>query len=812
MRMRSESAWQWMKHLLVETGERDARASAWGDEEPNRAEWLARRPSLPPLFFLASALWVGTALAIDGLFGMGFEECLALFLMGSAGALVSVYAFWRGGTLFGCVILGLSLGCLLGSAHAAQTLSAQAKLQETAGSISVRAIQDSRSGSYGASFRARAESGETVRIYIPGDKQVLVGDILRITTKWRAPSDQSARESWRKGIAAVTTVDEIVSVGDYGIAAFLRGFRRRAIDEVQLHADASISGLSFETSEASGMLSAVVLGYTDGLYDGDLYQAVKVDGLAHLVAVSGAHLVIVSGFVGAAIRRTSMPRAVGIVLQVMLILAYLVLTGAPTSAIRAAIMATLGFAAYFGARRPYALGALSCCVIGIIALDPSAAYSVSLLLSASATAGIVLFADYLIEVFCGALGFGRGIVSESLALTFSASMFTIPASVFLFSQVSLIAPIANIVTTPAFPLLCIGGFLAITAGVALGELGSLLLTLFLACIQLLCELLKVLSHIPFASIPASFDELIAVLLAIVPAIVLWIAWPRPTVRGICGLTAALGVAGMAFILNPLIRPDTVTMLDIGQGDAILVQSEGRAMLIDTGNQDSALLGGIASCGAWHIDAVLISHPDDDHCGSLDALQGVVGVDRILVAKDLLEDDQGNCTRMRNTAFSMVGKEGTVGLQVGDSVRIGKVWMDVVGPDGYQDDGGNADSLVMLMRYDADEDGIDDVRGLFCGDAEASKVGQYIGKGRIGDIDLYKVGHHGSREAVDRAMLDAIRPEISIVSVGANNRYGHPSPDTIEQLEDAGSRVFRTDEQGAITCVLEKEGIMVRTQR
>jgi competence protein ComEC len=102
--------------------------------------------------------------------------------------------------------------------------------------------------------------------------------------------------------------------------------------------------------------------------------------------------------------------------------------------------------------------------------------------------------------------------------------------------------------------------------------------------------------------------------------------------------------------------------------------------------------------------------------------------------------------------------------------------------------------------------------LFCGDAEAPQVDSYIGKGRIGDIDLYKVGHHGSAAAVDETMLDALKPEVSLVSVGEGNRYGHPVPATVDALEDAGSTVFRTDEQGMITCFLRPEGMRMRTER
>jgi competence protein ComEC len=113
-----------------------------------------------------------------------------------------------------------------------------------------------------------------------------------------------------------------------------------------------------------------------------------------------------------------------------------------------------------------------------------------------------------------------------------------------------------------------------------------------------------------------------------------------------------------------------------------------------------------------------------------------------------------------------------------------------------------------MDYDGDGDGMDDLHGLFTGDAEAHVLAACVQEGRVGDVDLLKVPHHGSRASVDGKLLASLRPEVSLISVGAYNRYGHPAPEALSALEACGSTVVRTDEHGSIRCCLSPAGITV----
>lgn len=257
----------------------------------------------------------------------------------------------------------------------------------------------------------------------------------------------------------------------------------------------------------------------------------------------------------------------------------------------------------------------------------------------------------------------------------------------------------------------------------------------------------------------------------------------------------------------------IRALDVGQGDALLVRSERSALLVDTGMDDTELLKGLAELGVRKLDAVLVTHPDADHCGSLEALRGAVEVGRVLVAQDGLTCTCENCTGLRRAAERV--SPGTLeGVSPGDVIEIGAFTARVVGPDEYQDEGGNDDSVCLVVEYAPRE-----AKGengawtaLLCGDAEAEQLETYLEEGRISDIDLLKVPHHGAKAGLTEDVVSALSPDIAVVSVGADNSYGHPASEIVGMLEAAGTSVLRTDQQGAISVRFEADRLAVATDR
>ena len=249
-------------------------------------------------------------------------------------------------------------------------------------------------------------------------------------------------------------------------------------------------------------------------------------------------------------------------------------------------------------------------------------------------------------------------------------------------------------------------------------------------------------------------------------------------------------------------------LDVGQGDALLLRDGKTAMLVDTGNQDTQLKRELAKKGIRRLDAVFITHPDNDHCGSLPALLSVVQVEKGCVPAPMITCACEKCAGVRD-AFRIAGVP-LVGMEVGDSVSANHVSATMVWPYVYAQEGGNQDSLCLSVAVDMDGDSAIDYTALLVGDAERETLQRMIEQGRIGETDIFKVGHHGSAVSCDQDTLDALSPCIALLSVGAYNRYGHPNPEVLSLLEANQVVSARTDEQGTITCFFEKEGIRVAT--
>ncbi|MEG0375316.1 MAG: MBL fold metallo-hydrolase [Raoultibacter sp.] len=328
-----------------------------------------------------------------------------------------------------------------------------------------------------------------------------------------------------------------------------------------------------------------------------------------------------------------------------------------------------------------------------------------------------------------------------------------------------------------------------------------------------CEGIALLAAIPCAAIPCSLELGPALAVSAALSAIIWATWPHPSRKTLRLLVALASAFLLAFcIVLPRPAGDEVIMLDVGQGDAIIVRSRGATILIDTGNQDAKLLEALARNGVFSLDALVVTHPDDDHCGSLPALKGIVRIGTVCVAEDLLTCPCDACSELKHSVSATVGEQALEGLAVGDTLSVGALTLEVIWPDMFHDEGGNGDSLTLLMRSDFDGNGAAEWTGLLCGDAENEQLVAMVEANRLGNIDLYKVGHHGSKAAIDEKTAQVLTPSISLVSAGENNRYGHPASQTLDVLESVGSVIERTDQKGDVVCKMTTESITVGTLR
>ena len=763
-----------------------------------------RRPSLPPALLFALLLWAGTALSFGGSCWLAPDFTLgsALIAVALAIAVLVRSAQRKKLGLVRIVIAGLLLG--LGNGFVCGGVLANQPDAEGASQGALVLSSDGVQGAYGITCYGTLyqENGSQVgvRAFMPEGERYLSGRVYEVTGSLSSPSEERRFTLFSHGAVASLQVHDAALLQGEGVGSAVRDLRQWAIDILD---DGTEGGL---------LLQAVLTGYRGELYDTDLYQAVKVDGLAHLVAVSGAHLVIVCSLFTSFLLALGVPRRILFLLQILLLGGYLVFTAFPPSALRAAIMCVLSLGAFLFGRGTHGLSALGVCLCVMIIGDGVTALSLSFLLSVSSMLGI-LVAGELVQSWVKCLvPRCPDWVSGPLSLTLSSNICTLPLSAALFSQVSLIAVICNIVAAPLFTLLC-GFGLVVLCVLALLPLQVPLAPALLAFGNGACWLFEQLSCLPSASIPTSLSMVLSAALAIGLPVALWVVWPLPTRRrGVALVALCALLLVFQLVAVPRSHGDEIFMLDVGQGDAFVLRSGEVAVLIDTGTNDGDLLQGLARNEVVRLDAVIVTHPDDDHCGSLGALRGVVEVGQVLVAQGICESDDESCQDLVRESEGLVGEGNVHELAVGDVLRWGSFTASVLSPKELKDDGGNADSVVLLVCWDCDGNGERDGSGIFCGDAECPELVTTLEEAGVGKVNLLKVGHHGSAKALSSELIDLLQPDIALISVGANNRYGHPTQTALDLLKESSVRTYRTDQQGDVVCHLRSDGAQVSCLR
>ena len=670
--------------------------------------------------------------------------------------------------------------------------------------------------------RARAE-GEACSgyVWLTSPDELLMGDRIRCVGRFLPNADDEwGRSSAAQGLSgSVRVVLATERDEPEGLALLARRVRWAALDVLRPG-----------ESDSGALLAACVCGYAPPMRARGLSEEFSRAGISHLAAVSGSHLALVASCVSAFLEGLCLGVRQRCVAAGLVTGGFVLLCGLPVSAVRAWAMACVSQAVALSGRRGHQLSSASLVGLGMALLDPSLSGQLGFLLSVSSVVGIGLFCPYarfalseaaLALGSMGAGAAGRG-VSRPLGQAFGrlgrvgrgaldalaacvvcqASTFAIGAS--SFGSVSLVAPLTNLLAAPVLGILMPLGLaagVASPAPVAADGLARLAGAVAQPLLAGICWL----SSLGLASIPVSVNLGLALLVTVLLSAVLLVAWPRPSGRLLAGGTlVALALAGAVLLRLRWLAPPRVCVLDVGQGDAILVQDGGNAILVDAGPGD-AVGAALARNGVLHLDAVLVTHLHDDHYGGLSTLGPVLSGGEVLFGRGV----SGSLTDEVKRELSALAPGSVSEVSHGDVLRVGRFSLRVVSPLGSSDGSQNADSVQLALSF---EDGPRPLSGLLTGDGEKDELAAELGRGDVGDVDFLKVGHHGSAVSLGKAEARALSPEVSIASAGANNRYGHPRQECVDVLEKAASAFLCTMDVGDVTVEPGELGPRVTTAR
>ncbi|MGH2471290.1 MAG: ComEC/Rec2 family competence protein [Candidatus Limnocylindria bacterium] len=573
-----------------------------------------------------------------------------------------------------------------------------------------------------------------------------------------------------------------------------------------------------------GILRGIVLGERAAV-DADLASAFARSGTSHLLAISGFNMTLVATAVALVARGRVRP-AITASLTVACVVAYSVLVGLAPSVARAAVMAVVASLGLAFGRRPATDNALALAVATMVGIDASAIGDVGFLLSATATGGLLYLGDPLAR----RLGFLPGAIRHGLATTLAATLPTIPIIAAVFGRVSLVSPLSNLIAVPLFPPLMLAGAATAALGTVSLDLARLPALLAYALAHLLRLVVETSAALPLASLAVpdgplaglAFGATVALALVAGPAAasrlaqalggrVRWPPAPRiPLARGpdfarralrasAAALVVFLVVGSAAAVTWPQPSGIRVRALDVGQGDAFLVEFDGQTLLIDGGPDPKRLLAELgASLPPWtrRIDVVALTHAHADHA---DGLIGVLERYEVGLAIEPVGLNAGPVA----TAWSDRIARAQIprrAVAAGMRIRVADAALAVLAPNGDP----RVDVPCLVLRLERGTFSM-----LFMGDATEQAQADLLLSPESLAARVYVPPHHGAASAHASALVDAVRPSAAVISVGAQNRYGHPTPETLAALGRVPT--YRTDRDG--TVELDQGGnaqLVVRT--
>lgn len=624
----------------------------------------------------------------------------------------------------------------------------------------------------------------------------------------------------RQGIHSVMRYPAVSVLDEAGGSAW-----RRALMAVRERGRAVLRAALPEPQ--SSLLTGILLGDDSGLPRA-LADDFRATGMTHIIAISGFNIALIIALLDR-LAAPLLPRRTGAVVIATFIVLYALLVGASASVVRASLMGITYLAGLRLMGRPtLALAGLFTAAFVMTLWNPLTLWDVGFQLSLSATLGLLLFGAAWTQRLRRSVAPlppavrrpATQLLGEGVVITLAAQVLTVPLLVYHFGALSLASLPANFLVLPAQPAVMLTGGLTLLAGLvwpAAGRLVGLPAWLFLTYT---IGVIEQLARVSWASVPLRLPAggLLAVY-AVIAALTVIATTGQPQRRAavarlranprrnatLVGLAVVVLLAGAWWLQRPDGRLH-VAFLDVGQGDAILIQSpDGRQVLIDGGRYPSVVLERLGEqMPFWDhsLDLVIATHPDDDHAAGLVSVVERYDV-AALLTNGATADDAGYAALL--AAAEAAGAPVLV-AQPGQRIDLGNgARLDILSAGGDAGMTDNDASVVARLSYGA-------LSVLLTGDAgEAAEAALLAGR-QLSPTVVLKAGHHGANTSSGAAFLAAVRPQVIVISAGADNSYGHPAPAMLARAAEIGATVLRTDEVGTIEVSSDGERMWWEAER
>lgn len=650
-----------------------------------------------------------------------------------------------------------------------------------------KVISEAEEKNYVYSYQAEIDNKKFI-LYIPKDVEKLeYGSIIKINAQYtEATRDRNyggfnyktyLRTKKIYGIFNVEDV-EIVKNGSDNIIIKLRKYIKSKLREK----------LKKENSEL-----AISLIVGDRLHiSSEVEDNFKKANLMHMLAISGAHfsyVILIATFISNRLQH----KRLGQLIQIIAIIFFMNLTGNTASVVRAGIMSILLIGSSICKRQNDSLNNIAISAIIQIINNPYIIFDSGFMLSYSGVLGIILFYKKISE----------HIHFKSIALTISANIFIIPIMIYNFHTISGSFIISNICASWLLGIIIILEFISLCIPI------KLLYMILDLLIMMLRKIAEICANIPFAQM---YVPRYAIFFVIVIYILIFCRKLKCKKYVYSFLTIGVSILLIVNFTDVYQDRMRINFIDVGQGDSCLIRYKGTNIMIDSGgslskNKDgksydigeNVLNNYLLNRGITRLDYIMASHFDEDHS------QGFVFLLKNMKVKNVIISEQYKTSSIYEQ-FKQICKKQNIQIiyvRSGDEIRIKDLAFKILHPKSKENQISenplNNNAIVCMVKYK-------NRRILFTGDIEKVAENEMVKEYTNGlKADILKVGHHGSKTSTTKEFLDLINPSVALIGVGQNNKFGHPNEDVIKRLEEKNIQIYRTDEMGEISVIIDKNG-------
>lgn len=633
------------------------------------------------------------------------------------------------------------------------------------------------------------------------DSDVKIGDIIKFTGKLKSPVENTNPRLFNyKNYLKSKKIYMTSSISHRELIPL--DSEINSLDRIKLGFNNLVKTTfsRYLSEENSRLMTGIILGKSS-LIDPEDKVAYNDLGLAHILAVSGLHLGIISSSLIFLMEKLKFDKRLNYIITIIFIWIYAYLISFPASVLRASLTLTFLYISRI-LYKPYnSINILSMTMFILLIINPFFIYNTGFIFSFAASYSLVLFMERIRIALKSKFGNNKFIL-DALAAILAVQVGLLPIEIYYFNKIKILGPIANLLLVPLISLSLMIAFSMILVELIFSPFNPILAIIINSILEVESLLLKFINQFSYLNIKMASPSMFSIILYYLFILVVFNfrKIKKIDIYKIKIVNFLLVLLIISTSLNMYLNDDVeIHFIDVGQGDCALIRSGGQNILIDTGGDimegqnvgKNITLPYLEKLGIGKIDKLFISHFHTDHYQAIFDLADEIKIERIYASYMPEDEDLIRLILEKQVDFKIL-KAGD-SLDLDKNIRLLNIWP---GDGELAQLGDNNMSMCSYLK-------IHGTSLLFSGDIEEEaekKISDSIGDL---NLDILKVPHHGSKTSSTQVFISKVDPKNAVVSVGRNNMFNHPSEEVIERYKLNGTKTYRTDRDGMVYFNINK---------